>query len=378
MTFNNFNLDPKLLFNLKTLNYIEPTPIQIQSIPPILLGKDMMGLAQTGTGKTAAFLLPILQKLIHEPKRMHGKGDKIRALLIAPTRELAQQIDDSIKMLGKGTGLKSMTLYGGVKMNPQIKTLKQGIDIIVACPGRLLDHIQQRTVDLSHVNILVLDEADQMFDMGFLPNIKKILKHLPKQRQTLLFSATMPNAVHELAINILSQPVKIKIGSSHPPQSVQQILYPVSEHRKSELLIHLLQHTKTQSVLVFTRTKHTAKKLASKIEKAGFRAASLQGNLSQKQRQNAMHGFRNGALQILVATDIASRGIDVMRVSHVINYDMPSTIESYIHRIGRTGRATHSGDAYTFISKHDQTEVRAIERVLGCKLEQRKVENFDY
>ncbi len=372
MNFDTLNLNPIILSNIQALGYIAPTPIQEQSIPPILAGKDVMGLAQTGTGKTAAFALPILQRLMQGPRL------RVRALIIAPTRELAQQIHDAITELAKGTKLYSVTLYGGVNINPQIKSLKHGIEIVVACPGRLLDHLQQRTIDLSHVETLVLDEADQMFDMGFLPTIRKILRFLPKKRQTLLFSATMPDAIHDLAQEVLRHPVKVKIGHNAPATSVKQVLFPVPSHLKTALLMHILHKTAKESVLVFTRTKHTAKKVAIKLVDAGFSATSLQGNLSQNRRQQAMSGFRDGSLQILVATDIAARGIDVSSISHVINYDIPSTVEAYTHRIGRTGRAAKEGEAFTFITNEDHAEVRAIERVLGRKIEQCKLEDFNY
>jgi len=337
-----------------------------------MAGKDVMGLAQTGTGKTAAFMLPILQRLLQ------GKGTGVRALVIAPTRELAQQIHDATVQLCQGTRLKSMTLYGGVNINPQIKNLKNGVDIVVACPGRLLDHIQQQTIRLDHVETLVLDEADQMFDMGFFLSIRKILRYLPKKRQTLLFSATMPSAINQLAQEALSNPVKIEIGHSAPASSVTQTLYPVPQHLKADLLIKILRQTELASVLVFTRTKRGAKQVAQKLEAEGFRAASLQGNLSQNKRLIAMADFRDSKLQILVATDIASRGIDVTSISHVVNYDMPSTVETYIHRIGRTGRAEKIGEAFTLIVDEDTLLVRKIERVLGYKLEQRKLKDFNY
>ncbi|OGT69664.1 MAG: RNA helicase [Gammaproteobacteria bacterium RIFCSPHIGHO2_12_FULL_45_9] len=372
MNFNAFDLNQTILANVYALGYTTPTPIQNQSIPSILLGNDVMGLAQTGTGKTAAFVLPILQRL------MQGPRSCVRALIIAPTRELAQQIHDAIGMLAKNTKLRSVTLYGGVNITPQIKSLKQGVEIVVACPGRLLDHLQQRTIDLAKVEVLVLDEADQMFDMGFLPDIRRILRNLPKKRQTLLFSATMPDAIHELAHDVLRNPVTVKIGQSAPPSSVKQMLFPVPQQLKTDLLIYLLNKTNKESVLVFTRTKHTAKKVALKLEKAGFSATSLQGNLSQNKRQSAMSGFRDGTLQILVATDIASRGIDVTSISHVINYDIPNTVEAYIHRIGRTGRAAKEGEAFTLITQEDHAMLRAIERVLGRKIEQCKFTDFDY
>lgn len=372
MSFDSFSLHPRILSNIEALGYEAPTPIQTQSIPPILLGKDVMGLAQTGTGKTAAFMLPIIQRL------MDGPRSCVRALIVAPTRELAQQIHDAIGELCQGTGLRSVTLYGGVNIKSQIKSMAQGVEIVVACPGRLLDHLEQKTVNLSKVEVLVLDEADQMFDMGFLPSIRRILRQLPKKRQTLLFSATMPGAINELARDVLHQPVTVKIGHSAPATSVKQVLFPVTQNLKNHLLIKILHKTAIESVLVFTRTKHRAKQLAQKLEQAGFRATSLQGNLSQNRRQIAMNGFRDGSLQILVATDIASRGIDVTSISHVVNYDMPDTVEAYIHRIGRTGRAEKIGEAYTLITQEDAPQVRNIERVLGNKLEQRKLEDFDY
>ncbi len=375
MSFDNFPLSPILLSNVKALGYSVPTPIQTKSIPVILEGQDIMGLAQTGTGKTAAFLLPILHQLLTDPA---PATKAVRALIIAPTRELAQQIDDSIKALAKNTSLRSVALYGGMKIGGQIKSLRQGVDIVVACPGRLLDHLQQRTVHLTQVKVLVLDEADQMFDMGFLPNIRKILKQLPRQRQTLLFSATMPGAIESLAQEILREPVTVKISRNSTPQAIQHTVFPVPAHRKSEFLIHLLHRTESQSVLVFTRTKHTAKKLSSLLEEWGFQVASLQGNLSQSKRQAAMNQFRDGKLKILVATDIASRGIDVTHVSHVINYDIPGTVEAYVHRTGRTGRAARSGEAYTLVSGHEQHDARRIERMLGLKLKQRQLDDFDY
>jgi ATP-dependent RNA helicase RhlE len=372
VSFDSFNLHPRILTNIHALGYQTPTPIQLQSIPATLSKKDVMGLAQTGTGKTAAFALPIIQHL------MTGSRGCVRALIVAPTRELAQQIHEAFVELCQGTGLRSVTLYGGVNINPQIKSLERGVEIVVACPGRLLDHVQQQTINLSKVEVLVLDEADQMFDMGFLPSIRKLLRHLPKKRQTLLFSATMPIAIDELAYEVLNDPVIVKIGHSAPATSVKQTLFPVPPHLKSGLLINLLRKTHIESVLVFTRTKHSAKQVARKLEEAGFRATSLQGNLSQNKRQSAMNGFRDGTIQILVATDIASRGIDVVGITHVINYDMPNTVEAYIHRIGRTGRADKIGEAYTLITHEDDAEIRNIERVLGNKLEQRKLEDFDY
>ena len=317
-------------------------------------------------------MLPILQRL------MTGPRGTLRALIVAPTRELAEQIHESITTLGQQTRLRSVTVYGGVKINPQIHRLKEGADIVVACPGRLLDHIGQKTISLSLLEVLVLDEADQMFDMGFLPDIRRILGHLPKKRQTLLFSATMPPDIKRLAGEILRNPETVQVGSSAPPVTVKHALYPVEQHLKTSLLLELLRRTDTESVLVFTRTKHRAKRVGEQLEKAGYRAASLQGNLSQNRRQAALDGFRDGTFQILVATDIAARGIDVTQISHVVNYDVPDTAETYIHRIGRTGRAARSGDALTLVMAEDSTMVRTIERTLGKVLERRVLEGFDY
>ncbi len=372
MSFVSFNLHPQVAAGVKALGYSTPTPIQRQSIPPVLDGHDVMGLAQTGTGKTAAFVLPILERLIKGPR------GRIRALVIAPTRELAEQINAAVADLGRQTRLRSITIYGGVAMNPQIQKLRAGVEIVVACPGRLLDHIQQGTISLSTLEVLVLDEADRMFDMGFLPDIRKIIKHVPAKRQTLLFAATMPGDIRRLAHDVLHAPVTVQVNATVPASTVAHALYPVDQHLKSELLLELLRHTDTESVLIFTRTKHRAKRLGQQLEKAGYRAASLQGNLSQNQRQAALDGFRDGSYQVLVATDIAARGIDVSRISHVINYDMPDTTDAYTHRIGRTGRAEKTGDAFTFITREDEAMVRSIERVLGEELECRTLKDFDY
>ncbi len=372
MDFTGFNFHPTIAAGVRAAGYVTPTPIQAQAIPPVMEGRDVMGLAQTGTGKTAAFVLPILHRLMNGP---HGR---LRALVIAPTRELAEQINESVTVLGQQARTRSVTVYGGVNINPQIQKLKAGVDIAVACPGRLLDHINQGTIDLAQLDVLVLDEADQMFDMGFLPDIRRILKHLPPGRQTLLFSATMPADIRTLAHDILRNPVTVQVGNTAPPVTVTHALYPVEQHLKTPLLLELLHHTDTESVLVFTRTKHRAKRLGEQLTKAGYTATSLQGNLSQNRRQTALDGFRDGTFQILVATDIAARGIDVSQVSHVINYDIPDTAEAYVHRIGRTGRAAKSGDAFTLVTGDDSAMVRTIERTLGTSLERRTVANFDY
>lgn len=371
MKFETFNFNPAVAAGVLEAGYSAPTPIQVQAIPPILNHCDVVGLAQTGTGKTAAFVLPILNRL------MGGLNGGVRSLIMAPTRELAEQIHQAIETLGCKTRLKSATVYGGVAIGPQIQKLKRA-DIIVACPGRLLDHIGRHTVDLSRLDILVIDEADQMFDMGFLPDIRRILTHLPKKRQTLLFSATMPAEIRHLAKDILRNPVSVQIGTTAPADTVSHALYPVAQHLKTALLLNLLGNTTTGSVLIFTRTKHRAKSLGKKLAVAGYKSASLQGNLSQGKRQAALDGFRNGTFQILVATDIAARGIDVTRVSHVINFDVPSTPEAYIHRIGRTGRATCSGEAFTLITGDDRDMVRAINRIIGSEVEQRTLATFDY
>jgi ATP-dependent RNA helicase RhlE len=330
-----------------------------------------MGLAQTGTGKTAVFVLPILNRL------MGGKYGCVRALIIAPTRELAEQIHQAIETLGRKTRLRSVAVYGGVGINPQIQKLKQA-DIVVACPGRLLDHIGRHSIDLSQLEVLVIDEADQMLDMGFIPDIRRILKHLPRKRQTLVFSATMPPVIRRLAEDVLRDPTTVQVGITAPADTVSHALYPVAQHLKTALLLKLLGNTKPRSVLVFTRTKHRAKSLGNKLVAAGYRSASLQGNLSQTRRQAALDGFRDGTFQILVATDIAARGIDVTQISHVINYDIPSTPEAYIHRIGRTGRATHSGEAFTLVTAEDRDMVRAINRLIGSEIEQRTLSTFNY
>jgi ATP-dependent RNA helicase RhlE len=372
MEFQRFDFHPHVAAGVIAAGYTTPTPIQAQAIPSVLSGHDVMGLAQTGTGKTAAFVLPILNRL------MQGNRGHVRALVVAPTRELAEQIHEAVNSLGRQTRLRSVTVYGGVSINPQIEKLRSGAEIVVACPGRLLDHINHRTIDLSRLEVLVLDEADHMFDMGFFPDIRRILQHLPQQRQTLLFSATMPREIRHLANDVLTEPVTLDVGATVAAVTVSHALYPVAQHLKTPLLIKLLQHTDAGSVLIFTRTKHRAKRLGEQLVRAGYKASSLQGNLSQQRRQAAMNGFRNGTFQILVATDIAARGIDVTQVSHVINYDIPDTTDAYIHRIGRTGRAARTGDAYTLVAGEDKDMVRDIERVLGGTIERRTINDFDY
>ncbi len=353
-------------------NYVDPTPIQEQAIPPVLAGRDVMGLAQTGTGKTAAFALPILQRL------RQGQRRRVRSLVLAPTRELAEQTHVAIRTLGEKTRVSSMSIYGGVNIKPQIGLLKKGVDVVVACPGRLLDHIAQGTIHFPGLEVLVLDEADQMFDMGFLPDIRRILQHLPRQRQTLLFAATMPDEIRRLAREILVDPVTLQVGKTAPPATVCHAIYPVQQHLKTPLLMKLLRETQAGSILVFARTKHRAKRLGEQLSRAGYQATSLQGDLPQSRRQEAMEGFRDGSYRILAATDLAARGIDVSRVSHVINYDIPDTAETYIHRIGRTGRASRNGDAFTLVTPEDEGIVRSIEGLLRKPLERRTLPGFDY
>jgi len=371
LNFETFNFHPSVAAGVAAAGYAIPTPIQARAIPLVSKGRDIMGLAQTGTGKTAAFVLPILNRLVG------SKCGCIRALIMAPTRELAGQIHQAVEDLGRETRLKRVTVYGGVGINPQIQKLKHA-DIVVGCPGRLLDHIGRSSIDLSRLDVLVIDEADQMLDMGFIPDIKRILKHLPNKRQTLLFSATMPPEIRRLAVNILRAPATVQVGITAPADTVSHALYPVAQHLKTALLLKLLSNTHTRSVLIFTRTKHRAKSLGKKLLAAGYLSASLQGNLSQTRRQATLDGFRDGTFQILVATDIAARGIDVTRISHVINYDIPATPEAYIHRIGRTGRATCSGEAFTLVTREDRNMVCAINRIIGSEIEQRILSTFDY
>jgi ATP-dependent RNA helicase RhlE len=372
VNFEAFNFHPSVIAGVRALGYTTPTPIQVRAIPPIMQGRDVIGLAQTGTGKTAAFVLPILQRLLQGPK------GQVRALIISPTRELAEQTCEAIGELGQQTGLRSLAIYGGVSMVQQIQGLRHGVEIAVACPGRLLDHIWRGTIDLSHVEVLVIDEADRMFDMGFLPDIRSILKCLTGQRQTLLFSATMPDDIRRLVQDVLHNPVTVQIGRTIPALTVSHALYPVEQHRKTALLIELLRRIETESVLVFTRTKHRTERVLQQLKRAGFRATSLQGDLSQGRRQAAIDGFRDGSVKILVATDIAARGIDVLSISHVINYDMPETTDAYTHRIGRTGRVEKNGDALSFVTSADTAMVRALELILQAKLERRKLKGFDY
>jgi ATP-dependent RNA helicase RhlE len=372
LSFQSFNLNPAVMAGVEELGYTEPTPIQDKAIPPIMQGRDIIGLAQTGTGKTAAFVLPVLHRLMQLPR------GKIGALILSPTRELAEQTCEAIDELGKRTGLKSISVYGGVGMEQQVRRLRSGVEVAVACPGRLLDHIWKGTIDLSRLDILVIDEADRMFDMGFLPDIKSILKCVMDRKQTLLFSATMPADIKKLIHETLRSPVTIQIGHSAPAATVSHAVYPVKQHLKSKLLIELLKRNHTESVLIFTRTKHRTDRVAMQLRAAGFKAAPIHGDLAQNRRQATLDGFRSGSIKILVATDIAARGIDVLSISHVINFDMPDGTDSYTHRIGRTGRVEQKGDALTFITHEDAGLVREIEQLLGASLERKTLEGFDY
>ncbi|MHB0857558.1 MAG: DEAD/DEAH box helicase [Anaerolineae bacterium] len=372
MHFEQFSLDPRIVAGIKTAGYTTPTQIQQQAIPVVLQRRDVLGLAQTGTGKTAAFILPILQRLSSSPAR------RVRALIVVPTRELAEQIHQTTNALGRHMRVHSATVYGGVSKGPQLESLRRGADIVVACPGRLLDLLSDNSIDLSHVEVLVLDEADRMCDMGFLPDIRRIIKRLPAQRQTLFFAATMPDEIRTLADSILNDPVTVQVGVVAPAETVSHALYPVPQALKTALVTTLLQQLATGRVLIFTRTKYRARSLALKLANEGFRTSALQGNMSQSQRQGALDGFRRGKYDVLVATDIAARGIDVSDISHVINFDMPDTVDAYIHRIGRTGRAEETGQAFTLTVPEDQLMIRDIERVLGARIEQKRLPDFDY
>jgi ATP-dependent RNA helicase RhlE len=372
LNFEQFSLDSRLMQGIRNAGYDTATPIQEAAIPAALRGRDIIGTAQTGTGKTAAFVLPILNKLLDGPRGMP------RALIVTPTRELAEQINQVVHALSAGTGLRSATIYGGVGADRQIKALRHGVEILVACPGRLLDLIQQRHAKMNRIEILVLDEGDRMFDMGFLPDVKRIIKAVPTQRQTMLFSATFPAEVELLASQSLTNPQRISMGISKPAVTVTHALYPVPSHLKSALLLKLLKQTDSDSVLVFTRTKHRADKVARQIAHAGHRVTSLHGNRTQGQREHALHGFKTGHFHIMVATDIAARGLDIDSISHVINFDMPDTADAYIHRIGRTGRAQRTGDAFTLVTSEDNDMIRTLERIMGGPIKRETFTDFDY
>jgi ATP-dependent RNA helicase RhlE len=368
--FDRFELHPDLVRGICAAGFAEARPIQVETIPAALAGADVLGLAQTGTGKTAAFALPLLDRLLAERK----PGPRV--LVLAPTRELATQIDTEIRRLAKFTHLKTALVFGGASAREQIAALRRRPEIIVACPGRLLDLMQRGVARLGDVETLVLDEADHMFDMGFLPDIRRILAALPKRRQNLLFSATMPREIRRLAHDVLCEPHVVELAGTAPAETIEHALFPVPEDRKRGLLEHILRSDGCDSAIVFTRTKHRARRLAQQLGKSGHRAVGLQGNMSQGQRDRAMRGFRSRKFAILVATDIAARGIDVSGVSHVINYDAPNTPEAYTHRIGRTGRSEREGRACTFVTGADWSWVRATERAIGDVIPRREVEGF--
>jgi ATP-dependent RNA helicase RhlE len=372
MNFESFNLDSSIMEGVRALGYENPTPIQLEAIPPIMQGRDLIGLAQTGTGKTAAFGLPILHRLLRYPRGI------VSALIISPTRELAEQTCEAINDLGQKTGLHSISIYGGVNMEDQIRALKRGPEIVAACPGRLMDHMLKGTIDLSKVEVLVIDEADRMFDMGFLPDIRNIVKCLIQPHQTLLFSATMPEDIRKLVHEVLKNPVTVKIGQTAPAESVSHALYPVKPHLKTALLKEILRTTETDSVVIFMRTKHRVERVAGQLRRSGYQVAELQGDMEQYARQNAIEGFRDGSLKILVATDIAARGLDILSISHVINFDMPDTTDAYIHRIGRTGRVNNTGEAFTLVTDDDKDMIRALERVFKKPIETRTIKGFNY
>lgn len=369
MNFSSFGFDQRIAAAIAAAGYETPTPIQEKTIPATLAGKDVLGLAQTGTGKTAAFALPIFQRLLG------GERCVVRALVVSPTRELAEQTHQAFEMLGRDTGFRSMSMYGGVTVKSQVKTLKARMpEIIVACPGRLLDLMGQGFVDLRSVETLVLDEADQMFDMGFMPSIKKIIAALPRAHQTLLFSATLPQEIRALARQYQRDPVRVEIGNSKPVETVSHYVSSMGQNDKYEALRSVLvedwgSNGPGGQTLVFTRTKHRAKRLAQQLTNSGFAATSLQGNLSQGQREKAMANFRSGRAAIMVATDIAARGIDISKISRVINFDIPDTPEAYTHRIGRTGRMERKGVALTFVTPEDSSVLRQIERFIGAPIE---------
>ncbi len=367
------NFHPAISRGIKDLGFTEPTPIQRDAIPPALAGRDVLACAMTGSGKTAAFVLPILQQMAGT------RGGRTRALVVTPTRELASQIHEHIDALARYTPVRSATVFGGVKPGKQEKALREGVDIVVATPGRLLDLMRNSWARLEHLDFLVLDEADRMLDMGFLPDVRRILAQLPKQRQTMLFSATLPGPIVKLSKDLLTDPVRIDVERrSAPATGISQAILPVPELLKTNLLKEMIRRGEVENALVFTRTKHRANRLAQKLERAGVSCDRIHGNRSQPQREAALSGFKHGRIKVLVATDIAARGIDVAALPHVINFDVPVVPEDYIHRVGRTARAGKIGDALTFASPAEQPLVAAIERAVGRKIARRKIEGFDY
>ena len=373
MTFSSLKLHPDLLKAIKELDFVRPTPIQADAIPPALAGRDVLACAMTGSGKTAAFLLPILHKLIDKPR------GKTRALVLTPTRELAAQILEDLNELAVHTPLSGAAVFGGVGMGPQEHAFRRGVDVLIATPGRLLDHFRAPYAKLDGLEYLVLDEADRMLDMGFLPDIRRVLKHIPPRLQTLFFSATMPAPIEKLTRELLRDPATINIErQSTPAVGITQAVYPVLQELKSALLLALLRRGDMKEVLVFTRTKHRTNRVAEYLVKNGVNAERIHGNRSQTQRTAALAGFKSGKFRVLVATDIAARGIDVEALGHVVNFDVPLVPEDYIHRIGRTGRAELTGDAFTFVSPQEEGELKDIERVIGKRLPRVTVPDFDY
>ncbi len=374
MSFSSFALDPRLLGGVRTLGFEKPTPIQSATIPAALTGQDVLGSAETGTGKTAAYLLPLMHRLLATANRAHTT----RALIVVPTRELALQVAEQAAVFSGRVDLRVVAVYGGVAMGNQVQALRRGADVVIATPGRLLDHTERKTLTLNQVEILVLDEADRMLDVGFLPDIRRIVKQLPHERQTMLFSATLAPEINALAAQVTRNPARIQVEKTTTPVAITQAFFPVAEHLKAQLLQQLLRQEDMASVLIFARTKHRADKIARQLQKANIRAEVIHGNRSQSQRIAALEDFRRGKSRVLVATDIAARGIDVEGISHVVNYDVPMQAEDYVHRIGRTGRAEAAGNAYTLVTPTDETMARRIEVVLKRKIERRRVDGVDY
>ena len=381
MSFESLGLRAELLRAVSEKGYSEPTPIQQQAIPVILKGGDIMGGAQTGTGKTAGFTLPLLHRLMSFKEQSQGNKEKgqrkIRALVLAPTRELAAQVAESVDTYGKHLPLKSAVIFGGVKINPQFKILRSGVDILIATPGRLLDHVNQNTVDLSAVDILVLDEADRMLDMGFIRDIRKLLARLPKNKQTLLFSATFSNEIKKLANDLLKSPALIEVARHNTTaQSVTQVVYPVDKNRKRELLSHQIGSKNWKQVLVFTRTKHGANRLSQQLVTDGITSAAIHGNKSQGARTKALSDFKHGKVRVLVATDIAARGLDIDQLPHVVNYELPNVPEDYVHRIGRTGRAGNEGEAMSLVCVDELKLLKDIERLIKSDIPKVQIDGY--
>ncbi len=369
ITFQKLGLPKSIISSIVDAGYSTPTPVQAQAIPIAMAGHDLIASAQTGTGKTAAFVLPMLSKLISDPRQIH-KYRPVRVLVLTPTRELAKQVEEAVRTYGKHSKFRSISIFGGTNIGNQLRQLKRGADIVVATPGRLLDHINRGSLDLGGLDILVLDEADRMLDMGFLPDLRRIISELPRDRQTLLFSATMPKEVQKLANTIMFKPQLIEVGERrNPAETVSQLITLVDQNDKIEVLQHLLATEKTESVLVFTRTKYRADRISRKIEKLGYSTTVMHSNRSQNQRERALQGFKSGKYKILVATDVAARGLDVDCISHVVNFDTPDQPEDYIHRIGRTGRAETEGNAITLVSGDEQAYLARIEKHIGKKLD---------